>query len=370
MSTTAGPSMDRDRVRIFDGGMGSTLRDEGLKVQNPLWGTDLIISDPNGVRKVHQGFLEAGSDLIGTNTYQLSIEGVQSHFGPSVDLDKTFAKGIQIAHDAIECQKSSTRLPSHTGIVLSLGSFGSTLGSAQEYTGVYPPPYGLTSRDDDDANEECISALQRWHFERLTTYAKTSEWSSVEWLAFETVPLINEIIAIRRAMAQLAANGTARKKFWIVSAFTDGLFPLPIPDQPRPTPRDIVLAACGPESRGGSPADGVGINCTHPQYISGLCRDFTQALVDLAGEGKVKEGETAMVLYPDGGKVIDENNQLKKEDMPHQIWAESLANPIKTLKEARDGLGRDVWKQVIVGGCCESSFAHIKELRAVVDSLN
>lgn len=51
---------------ILDGGMGTTLEDSGHNVGHRLWSSDPSLYD--AVKQVHVGFLNAGSDMIGTAT--------------------------------------------------------------------------------------------------------------------------------------------------------------------------------------------------------------------------------------------------------------------------------------------------------------
>jgi homocysteine S-methyltransferase len=54
------------RFVILDGGMGTTLEDSGYSVSSKLWSSDPELHE--AVQKVHEGFLDAGSDVIGTAT--------------------------------------------------------------------------------------------------------------------------------------------------------------------------------------------------------------------------------------------------------------------------------------------------------------
>lgn len=128
-------------------------------------------------------------------------------------------------------------------VALSLGSFGSTLKPGQEYAGVYPPPFGPSPGATSSSvsvsspqpagtgggqlappagtgigstaqpNTACASpeeeALFAFHLERLRAYraATSADFGGLAWLAFETVPNLAEIRAIRRAVATLRNEG-------------------------------------------------------------------------------------------------------------------------------------------------------------------
>ena len=55
---------------IMDGAMGTELMDRGLKMPLPLWSADTNITDPEVVKAVHQDYVNAGADIIGTNTFR------------------------------------------------------------------------------------------------------------------------------------------------------------------------------------------------------------------------------------------------------------------------------------------------------------
>jgi homocysteine S-methyltransferase len=55
-----------DRFVILDGGMGTTLEDSGYSVSSKLWSSDPALHE--AVQSVHEGFLKAGADVIGTAT--------------------------------------------------------------------------------------------------------------------------------------------------------------------------------------------------------------------------------------------------------------------------------------------------------------
>ena len=63
------------RVLVFDGATGTNLQEQQLTVENfggaALEGCNeyLVVSCPEAVERVHRDFLEAGADIIETNTF-------------------------------------------------------------------------------------------------------------------------------------------------------------------------------------------------------------------------------------------------------------------------------------------------------------
>ncbi len=70
---------------LLDGGMGRELRSRGIDILRPSWSAYALLSDPDVVRQVHSDYIEAGADIITTNTYgiirtELAKEGLEDRF--------------------------------------------------------------------------------------------------------------------------------------------------------------------------------------------------------------------------------------------------------------------------------------------------
>lgn len=66
-----------DHIVVIDGGFSTQLAYHvGQNIDgDPLWSARFNASDPKAVIQSHLDFLEAGSEIILTNTYQASVEG-------------------------------------------------------------------------------------------------------------------------------------------------------------------------------------------------------------------------------------------------------------------------------------------------------
>jgi homocysteine S-methyltransferase len=69
------------RILVLDGGMvsarepgyeadrqGTTLESAGVDVSSPLWGSDLLLTNPKPIIDVHKGYINAGADLVESST--------------------------------------------------------------------------------------------------------------------------------------------------------------------------------------------------------------------------------------------------------------------------------------------------------------
>lgn len=69
MSQTAPLSPAFPGLTILDGGTGRELKRIGAPFQQPEWSALALIEAPAFVTRVHQSYVEAGADVITTNTY-------------------------------------------------------------------------------------------------------------------------------------------------------------------------------------------------------------------------------------------------------------------------------------------------------------
>ena len=63
-----------ERVLLCDGGTGSRVQAMDLDVERDYWGQEnctevLNLSRPDIVHEIHRGYLEAGSDIVQTNSF-------------------------------------------------------------------------------------------------------------------------------------------------------------------------------------------------------------------------------------------------------------------------------------------------------------
>lgn len=74
-----------DRVVLLDGSMGRELLARGVDIPHTIWSANALLVAPDEVVNVHMDYLNAGADIITTNTYSvirrdLALEGLESRF--------------------------------------------------------------------------------------------------------------------------------------------------------------------------------------------------------------------------------------------------------------------------------------------------
>ncbi|ODO07811.1 hypothetical protein I350_03390 [Cryptococcus amylolentus CBS 6273] len=355
--------------------LGTTLEALGHDTSSALWGSELLLSQPGVIQEVHRRYWEAGSDLVESATYQLTPQNLQDHLSISPSQASNILQtGVNIVSDSTPAPSGPSR-PGR-GVVLSMGPFGSTLQPGQEYAGIYPAPFGPGGssncflEDQTEQEEAAVEALAEHHLSKLLAIAADEQtWSKVEWIAFETIPVLHEARAIRRAMGRLEKKRRGgRKKFWIVAPFPDGLHPQILPSG-KHAPLSLYLFTLLGLSQEDSVPDGVGVNCTNPSYLPTILGELT-SLVTAYSTSVTKPW---LVFYPDGGQVYDVVSRTwtvaPSSPANAQEWAERIGDLAIRYAHAHteDQSETRIWRGIIVGGCCKSSFDEIKALRTVIN---
>ncbi|KAK0462510.1 Homocysteine S-methyltransferase [Desarmillaria tabescens] len=362
---------------ISDGGLGTTLEtDFNVNISNtPLWSSRAVVEQPDVMIQAHLAFFRAGAEVILTSTYQSSFSTFYRAGYQKEEAIATMRKSVQLANEAREIFNSERPAGSYgVRIGLSLGAFGASLEIAHEFDGYYPPPYGprayqksgdnLNSYSSDEIDQEqaSIDALALFHFERVEVFLNDPEtWGQIDCLAFETIPLLREIRAIRKAMERVEArikwDGLESKPWWIEAVFPNGVFP----ETPRAggtlSVGDVVAAALGDDAL--PTPSGFGINCTAMEHVRALTPQVTSAVKELHLVQK-----PWFVVYPNGGDVYDAVTQTwtvsdtKTAAEKHDEWVQNMESIVKDIESEA------LWGGIIVGGCCRTNHEDVQRLRS------
>ncbi len=96
-----------ERVLLCDGGTGSRVQAMDLDVERDYWGQEnctevLNLSRPDIVREIHRGYLEAGSDIVQTNSFGGSPVTLGEFEGLSDRAEEINRRAGELAREAIE----------------------------------------------------------------------------------------------------------------------------------------------------------------------------------------------------------------------------------------------------------------------------
>ncbi len=87
---------------ILDGGMGRELQRRGLARVGSIWSAEALLTHPEVVRDIHLAFIEAGAEVVTTNSYAvtphlLRREGMEDRLGELLDLAVRLAREARTA---------------------------------------------------------------------------------------------------------------------------------------------------------------------------------------------------------------------------------------------------------------------------------
>ena len=111
--------LDNGKLVILDGAMGSELEKNGAQMDKKLWCGTSSIEFPEIVKKVHEDYINAGADVITTNTYA-STPISMKNYGFEKSILEYNKKSVLIAKKAAENSKKDIAI---AGSVSASGSF-------------------------------------------------------------------------------------------------------------------------------------------------------------------------------------------------------------------------------------------------------
>ncbi|KAH7732155.1 putative homocysteine S-methyltransferase [Aphelenchoides avenae] len=303
--------LNGSRAYVLDGGFGSLLERLGYPVEKHiLWSGGALLDRPDLVEKVHEEFIDAGAEIIETNTYHVSIQKL-------ID-DKCYSQEEgeqQAVRNALTSIKR--RSVSKEALVGAVGPYATYLRDGSEYTGAYV--------DKPDFNEKVVIDYYRLQTKPLIE-------AGVKHLLFETIPSLVEVkcaLDVLDSLPQFVRG-------WIVVSCQDALR-----TRHGEAFADVVkLAAAHPK------VTVVGINCTSPLDITGL-------LESAAGKNNGKP----FVVYPNSGEIYNPQTGRFEGDTKVDLIVDSI--PTWYSLGAR-----------IFGGCCRVFPEHIRRIADACQALN
>ena len=109
--------LDQGRIVILDGGIGAELEKNGANMDQDLWCGKCSVDNPELVRKVHERYIDAGADVITTNTYGTTPISMKQ-YGYDNLIEKYNQKSVRLAKEAAKNKNVAI-----AGSVSTFGSF-------------------------------------------------------------------------------------------------------------------------------------------------------------------------------------------------------------------------------------------------------
>lgn len=296
-------------VHVLDGGLASELEHQGARINGPLWSAQALEDEPEKLAAVYRAYIEAGSQCIATCSYQVSRMGYAEVGLPAERADTALVRSVEIARSVV------SEFPDRRVLVAgSLGPYGAALHNDGEYTGDYNCSY-------DD--------LVRFHRERIEVFARATGAQRPDLLAFETFPSLEEARAVGEALAPWPEIHA-----WFSFSCRDD----------KHVSHGERVVDCAALVASFSQTVAIGVNCVPPRWIPPLISELR------AGSDK------PVMVYPNSGEGWDAANRC---------WT-GVTDPDEF------GAGAAQWFKAgaqIVGGCCRTRPAHIREVAKAAHSI-
>jgi homocysteine S-methyltransferase len=293
-------------VRVLDGGMATELEQLGANIDGPLWSAHVLEDAPEKILAVHRAYIAAGADVIETASYQVSRRGY-AEFGFAAErADAALLRSVELARAA-----ASEAAPRRVLVAASLGPYGAALHNGAEYHGNY----------------DCTHAdLVQFHRERIAVLAGAPPAQAPDLLAFETIPSLEEALAIGEALAPWPGL-TA----WFSFTCRDS----------EHVAHGELLADCARAVAVFPQTAAIGVNCTRPSLILDLIAELRAAT------------DKPILVYPNSGE--EWNAQAR-------CWC-GTSDPVDFGRSASDWFAAGAQ---IIGGCCRTRPEHIRQVDEAV----
>jgi len=322
-------TFDKNRIYLFDGGFAThltTVMNDETLISDPLWSCGALQRDPKAVIQTHQDFVEAGSDIVGTNTYQADVGLFRKHMrlnDPALDPHLLIESAPDLARQAFP------KAGKKAGLVAgSIGPYGACLGDGSEYTGNYIDSEGLTE-------DEMRCKLRKWHADRI----KRLTVGGVDFFAVETLPSVVEALAILDALEEVPGS-----RCWISFQCREGGM-----STARGEALEHVLTQLLLHPAFRFKVLAVGANCVHPKDVETILQQFNKVNHWSKWPSVLNYEKVPYVVYPNAGRPYD---PVKKCFVNEKHLGDILDN-VRTWIT----LGANV-----IGGCCEVSPSDIRQI--------
>lgn len=310
-----------DVVLVMDGGQGTELENRGIDVANPVWSTVPFINesfwcdnssrDRVIVKQMFEDFIEAGSDILMTITYQTSFKSVS---------ENTPLKSLEEYNGLLDRIVSFSRgcVGEDKYLIGCIGAWGAHVCS--EFTGDYGP------------HPEEIDYLEYFK-PQLENFVHSSD---IDIIGFETIPNIHEVRAIlswdESVLSKPFYIGLSVHEYGVLR---DGTSLQQVAD---------LIHGLRDEGKLNPNLLSIGINCCAFNQSPMILESLHNSCPELP-----------LVVYPNSGEIYD---TVKKVWLKNENQTSTWDDVVKSYIEngAR-----------IVGGCCRTTVSDIKEVRAAVD---
>ncbi|MBU2966663.1 homocysteine S-methyltransferase family protein [Amphritea sp. 2_MG-2023] len=298
------------KVTILNGGVGRELERRGAPFKQPEWSALAMMEAPEMVQAVHKAYIDAGAQVIITNSYAL----VPFHIGE----ERFKALGATLAEQSALVAREAVNQSSKNDIVIA---------------GSIPPLFGSYRADlyqaelADDIALPLITALNP-HIDL--------------WLN-ETQSLIEEALTVKSLVDRI---DTEHKPYWVSFTLEDAK----LTEQPQLRSGETVVAAVHAMIDTG--VDAILFNCSQPEVITAAI-ELTQKILAQSSSAQaktIKIGAYANAFPP-------QPKEAKANDMLNEVRRDLTPTTYLEWAQKWHSLGAE-----LIGGCCGIGPEHIQVL--------
>ncbi|CAH8496068.1 unnamed protein product [Heterobilharzia americana] len=319
-------------VRVLDGGFGTECqRRSNLQIDGHMaWSSRLLKEDPELVVEIHKSFLRAGCDVISTNTYQASLTTLDKALGiTQEEAENLMRTAVCLARRACKEENNlDNQIEFHRKLpILIAGSL---------------------------VLMELALLMGQSILDLIHRQAHILLQSGVDFIAWETVPLLIEVSAICEVMRRLSSAYC-----WISVSSSDG----------KTTSGGDLLSSVAHEVQKCEQVFGIGVNCNIPHNLIG------EALENLTFKNSTECKTTSrklLLFYANDGRLWMPNDLIGQPACHAQNGGESWLQSTMRWAKRREIQDTDHPQQLTdsynhplahwVGGCCNVGPDHIKRL--------
>jgi homocysteine S-methyltransferase len=305
--------LTKQPIIVLDGALATELERRGADLRDPLWSAKYLIESPEIIRAVHMDYFSAGADVATTATYQATFEGFERRGIERDRAERLMRDAVALAADARDefwARPSNRQFRSRPLVAASIGPYGAMLADGSEYRG----RYGVSDR-----------TLAEFHRPRLEILAQ----AGADVIACETLPCLREALVLARLLQEFPAVSA-----WISFSCLDG----------ARNSQGEDISDCAAALRGHGQLSALGVNCTPPRFVAELLERMRE------------QADKPLLAYPNSGEGYDARAKR---------WT-GRADCLRLSEHVRD------WHAAgarLIGGCCRSTPADIREIFAQARSL-
>ena len=147
--------LDANEVILLDGAIGTQLQNMQAPMNNQAWAAAALETHPFTVRRMHENYIDAGVDVITTNTYSAGRQNLEP-LGLIEKLEELNLRAVMLAQDARDARAKDRPVY----IAGSVSNFGLVAGGEPEWKDFIKKSGKLMHGRSETSDEQARSNLR------------------------------------------------------------------------------------------------------------------------------------------------------------------------------------------------------------------